>query len=411
MPNDAMHTMAAGTKAPAAVWLDRRTPPHVVTLVFIAGLSAMNMNMILPALPELARHFDADYATAALAVSAYLALTGLLQLVIGPLSDRFGRRPVLLWTFAIFLVATLGCAFAPNIGFFLACRMAQASVASGIVLSRVIVRDTVPANEAASQIGYVTMGMSLMPMLSPVAGGYLAETLGWVSVMIATFAVGILVFALTWADLGETNTAPSASLAEQIRDYPELLGSRLFWGYSLTAALASGAFFAFLGGGPWVATEVLGMSASALGFHFGLIALGYLVGNFLSGRYASRIGLGGMMLIGGLVATLALVVVLGQLALGLVSPALFFGTLGFVGVGNGLLLPSANAGIVSARPRLGGSASGLAGAMMIGGGAVLSVLAGALLGPESGAWPLIWLMLVCSALGLVTTAWVAGAAD
>lgn len=412
MPNDMTHGAAAPTMSrTAAVWLDRRTPPHVLTLVAIAGLSAMNMNMILPALPELARYFDADYATAALAVSGYLALTGLLQLVIGPLSDRFGRRPVLIWTFAIFLAATLGCAFAPNIAFFLACRMAQASVASGIVLSRVIVRDTVPANEAASQIGYVTMGMSLMPMLSPLAGGYLVETLGWVSVMIATFVVGILVLALTWADLGETNAAPSASLAAQIRDYPELLGSRLFWGYSLTAALASGAFYAFLGGGPWVATEVLGMSASALGFHFGLMALGYLVGNFLSGRYASRIGLYGMMLIGGIIATLALVAMLGQLALGLVSPALFFGTLGFVGLGNGLLLPSANAGIVSARPRLGGSASGLAGAMMIGGGAALSVLAGALLGPESGAWPLVWLMLVCSALGLVTTAWVRGASD
>ncbi|MER2508205.1 MAG: multidrug effflux MFS transporter [Amaricoccus sp.] len=408
MPKDTNPIAREEAGSPAPVWLDRRTPPHVVTLVLIAGLSALNMNMILPALPELARHFGADYSVAALAVSAYLGLTGLLQLGIGPMSDRFGRRPVLLWTFAIFLVATIGCALAPSMEIFLAFRMAQATVASGIVLSRVIVRDTVPADEAASQIGYVTMGMSLMPMLSPVAGGYLAETLGWASVMLATFAVGVAVFALAWADLGETNLAPSASLVAQIRSYPELLRSRPFWGYALTATLASGAFFAFLGGGPWVATEVLGMSASALGFYFGLIALGYLVGNFLSGRFASRVGLNGMMLMGGVVTTLALVALLGQLALGVADPALFFGTLGFVGVGNGLLLPSANAGIVSAEPRLAGSASGLAGALMIGGGAVLAALAGAMLRPGSGAWPLVWLMLICSALGLVTTLWVSG---
>ena len=407
MAKDTVHIPAAARPADAPVWLDRRGPPRLSTLVAIAGLSALNMNMILPALPELARHFGAAYSTAALAVSAYLALTGLLQLVIGPLSDRFGRRPVLLWTFGVFLVATLGCAFAPTIELFLFFRMAQASVASGIVLSRVIVRDTVPIDEAASQIGYVTMGMSLMPMLSPVAGGYLAETLGWASVMLATFAIGIVVFAVTWTDLGETNAAPSASLAAQIRAYPELLRSRVFWGYSLTTTLATGAFYAFLGGGPWVATEVLGMGASALGFHFGLIALGYLVGNFFSGRFASRVGLVGMMLLGGIVATLALAALLGQLAVGLATPTVFFGTLAFLGVGNGLLLPSANAGIVSACPGLGGSASGLAGAMTIGGGAALSVLAGALLGPESGAWPLIWLMFICSALSLVTTVWVA----
>ncbi len=408
MPKDTMPNTTPEMAPSAPVWLDRRTPPHIVTLVAIAGLSALNMNMILPALPELARHFGADYSVAALAVSSYLGLTGLLQLVIGPMSDRFGRRPVLLWTFAVFLVATIGCAFAPTIELFLGFRMAQASVASGIVLSRVIVRDTVPMDEAASQIGYVTMGMSLMPMLSPVAGGYLAETFGWASVMIATFAVGALVMALAWADLGETNAAPSASLMAQVRSYPELLRSRMFWGYALTATLASGAFFAFLGGGPWVATEVLGMGPSALGFYFGLIALGYLVGNFLSGRFASRVGLIGMMLTGGIVATVALVALVAQIALGLAEPGLFFGTLGFVGMGNGLLLPSANAGIVSAKPRLAGSASGLAGALMIGGGALLATLAGAMLGPGTGAWPLVWLMLVCSALGLATTLLVVG---
>lgn len=394
-------TKATGPAAPR--WMDRRTAPHLATLVMVAGLAALNMNMILPALPSLAGHFEAEYTLVALTVSGYLALTGLLQLLIGPMSDRYGRRPVILWTFAIFLLATLGCVLAPNIWVFLGFRMLQSTVASGIVLSRAIVRDTVTAQQAVSQIAYVTMGMSLMPMLSPMLGGFLAEAFGWRAIMIATLIFGMAVFALVWFDLGETNTAPSASLGAQLRAYPQLFGSTLFWGYALSAAFASGAFFAFLGGGPWVAIEVLGMSPSALGFYFGLIALGYLIGNFLSGRHATRIGPTRMMVCGGVVAAVGVGMALGLSAVGSVSPPLFFLSLAFVGLGNGLVLPSANAGMVSVRPRLAGSASGLGGALMIGGGAVMSVIAGALLGPDTGAWPLLWLMLISTLLGLGAT--------
>lgn len=403
--------MTAETNEPRAsltvpVWLDRRTPPHILTLVVLTGVSALNMNMVLPSLPSLARFFDADYAVVALTISGYLGLTAVLQLIIGPLSDRYGRRPVILVSFGIFLLATLGCAFARSIEMFLAFRMVQAAVASGIALSRAIVRDMVPPDEAASQIGYVTMGMSLMPMIGPMLGGFLDETLGWQSVFAVTFLAGAAALALIWADLGETNRAPSLSFAAQFRAYPELARSRRFWGYALTAAFASGTFFAFLGGGPWVATEVLLMSPAELGFYFGFIAVGYMAGNFLSGRYASRVGLNGMMMYGALVATFGMALAIVLLAVGLAHPISFFGSILFVGLGNGLLLPSANAGIVSVRPHLAGSASGLGGALMIGGGALLSVLAGAMLGPGTGAWPLLWVMFVSSALCIVSTLYV-----
>jgi DHA1 family bicyclomycin/chloramphenicol resistance-like MFS transporter len=237
-------------------------------------------------------------------------------------------------------------------------------------------------------------------------GGYLDEALGWQSVFAATLVAGAAALALIWADLGETNRSPSSSFAAQFRAYPELARSRRFWGYALTAAFASGAFFAFLGGGPWVATEVLDMSPAELGFYFGFIAFGYMFGNFLSGRYASRVGLNGMMMCGALVATAGMTLALMLLALGFAHPISFFGAILFVGLGNGLLLPSANAGIVSVRPHLAGSASGLGGALMIGGGALLSVLAGAMLGPETGAWPLLWVMFACSALCIVSTLYV-----
>ncbi len=386
-----------------AAWLDRKTPPHVVTLVLLAGVSALNMNMILPSLPSLAAHYNADYGVAALAVSAYLGLTALLQLVLGPLSDRFGRRPVIIACFWVFLAATIGCIFAPTIETFLVLRLTQAAIAAGIALSRAIVRDMVPTEEAASLIGYVTMGMSLMPMVGPMIGGFLDQAFGWQAVFVFTFAVGAAVLAFVWADLGETNLTPSSSIAAQMRGYPELFRSQRFWGYSATAALASGTFFAFLGGGPWVASQVLGMSPADLGFHFGFIALGYMAGNFVSGRYAGRIGLNAMMLIGGLVATAGVVAALALFGLDAATPTSFFGSVLFVGLGNGLLLPSANAGIVSVRPELAGSASGIGGALAIGGGALLAAVTGAILSPETGVWPMLWIMLASSLLGIVAT--------
>ena len=190
-----------------------------MTLVLLTGLSALSLNVMLPSLPSLAAWYGADYGVAALSISAYLGLTAVLQLVLGPLSDRFGRRPVLLACFTVFLVATVGCLLAPTIEVFLAFRMAQAVIASGIALSRAIVRDMVPADQAASLIGYVTMGMSLVPMVSPMIGGWLDETFGWQSVFVLMLAFGVAVTALMALDLGETN---AAAVGELHRAVPRL---------------------------------------------------------------------------------------------------------------------------------------------------------------------------------------------
>ncbi len=388
------------------VWLDRRSAPHVTTLVAMTGLSALNMNMLLPSLPSLAAYYDTDYAVMALAVSGYLALTAVFQLLVGPLSDRYGRRPVILGCFAVFLLATAGSLVAGSVEVFLFFRFLQAAVASAFVLSRAIVRDMVGPNEAASLIGYVTMGMSLAPMVGPMIGGLLDQSFGWQAVVGFTLLLGVASTVLLWFDLGETNQTLSTSFGAQFRAYPELIASKRFWGYALTAGSASAAFFAFLGGAPWVATEVLHMGPAELGFHFGFMALGYMVGNFISGRYAAGIGINRMMLAGSIVATMGLGATLLLLALGDIHPTAFFGTMMFLGVGNGLLLPSANAGIVSVRPHLAGSASGLGGALMIGAGAAMAALSGALLGPGSGAWPLVWIMFACSAASIVSTLWI-----
>ena len=388
------------------IFLNRTTPPHIATLVVIAGLSALNMNLFLPSLPGIAAYYDADYAVVQLAVSGYLAFTGLLQLIIGPLSDRYGRRPVMIWGLVIFLLATAMAPLAPTVESFLVLRLLQAGVVSGMVLSRAIVRDVVGPDQAASMIGYVTMGMTLAPMIGPALGGIMEELFGWQSSFALLFLCGVVALFMTLADLGETNHNRSASMLQQFGAYPELIRSRRFWGYTLTATFASGAFFSFLGGGPFVATSILGMKPSELGFYFMFIALGYMSGNFLSGRFASRIGINRMMVAGCIIASLGMALALLLFLIGVWHPLAFFGPVLFVGLGNGVTLPSANAGIVSVRPHLAGSASGLGGAMMIGGGAGLSALCGAILSVESGPYPLIIIMLVCCCLSVLATLYV-----
>jgi DHA1 family bicyclomycin/chloramphenicol resistance-like MFS transporter len=211
---------------------------------------------------------------------------------------------------------------------------------------------------------------------------------------------------LLLTDLGETNHHRSSSMLKQFGAYPELMRSRRFWGYTLTATFASGAFFSFLGGGPFVATEILGMQPSQLGFYFMFIALGYMGGNFISGRFSRQIGINRMMVTGCIIATLGMGLSLILFLAGLWHPLSFFGPVLFVGLGNGITLPSANAGIVSVRPHLAGSASGLGGAMMIGGGAALSALSGAILSAETGPYPLILVMLVSCVTGVCATLYV-----
>jgi DHA1 family bicyclomycin/chloramphenicol resistance-like MFS transporter len=390
----------------ATRFLDRTTAPHLFTLVVATSVSSLSMNVFLPSLPGMARYFAADYAVVQLLVSLYLAATGLVQLFIGPASDRFGRRPVMLACLGVFIAGTVAAIYAPTIEVLLGCRLLQAFSAAGMVLARAVVRDTVEASQAASKIGYITMGMSLVPMIGPIIGGFLDELYGWKSSFVLMLAAGALTFALAWLDLGETNRVKSKSFAAQFRAYPDLLGSPRFWGYTLTAAFTSGAFFAFLGGGPYVATESLHLSPSEYGFYFGIISLGYLLGNFMSGRFSHRFGINRMMLYGNIASVFGMLLSMALFLLGYYHALSLFGPIFFTGVGNGLTLPNANAGIVSVNMHLAGSASGLGGALQVGGGALLAALAGALLTPGSGPYPLILVMLVSSLAGAASTLYV-----
>jgi len=386
--------------APPTRFLDRTTPPHLSTLILIAGLAALSMNIFLPSLPNMAAYFQVDYAVMQLSVALYLGASAVLQVIVGPLSDRFGRRQLLLGSMVLFALASIGTLLAPTIEIFLICRTAQAVIATGMVLSRAIARDMVDEAQAASMIGYLTMGMSIVPMLGPFVGGMLDEAFGWKASFTMLLVAGLLVLALTWVDLGETTISRHSSFAAQFRDYPALLSSPRFWGYVLAASLTSGVFFAYLGGAPFVGSEIYGLSPTWLGVYFGATAIGYALGNFVSGRYSVRVGINPMILYGTLVTTSGLTVLALLLGAGLAPAWVFFGFFSFVGLGNGMVLPNATAGMLSVRPHLAGTASGLGGAIMIGGGAALAGLAGALLTPGATAWPLLIIMLTCSFLSI-----------
>ncbi len=373
-------------------FLDRKTPPHLATLILLSGVSALSMNIFLPSLPNMAAYFDADYRLLQLSVSVYLAFSAVLQLFIGPLSDRFGRRNILVASLVVFVIASIGTLIAPNAAIFLAFRMLQASVATAMALSRAIVRDMVDEARAASMIAYVTLGMSIVPMLGPIVGGALDEMFGWQASFSLLLVLGVMVLWLVWADLGETMVRRPTSFRAQMRDYPELLTSPRFWGYVLSTAFASGVFFAYLGGAPFVGTVLYGLGPTELGLYFGTTGVGYGIGNYLSGRFSVRMGVVRMIVYGNATMAVGMVIQVVAVLTGLGGPMGFFGPFVITGIGNGMVLPNSNAGMLSVRPHLAGTASGLGGSIMIGGGAALSALAGVWLTEETGAWPLLAIM-------------------
>ena len=375
----------------------RTTKPPIWLLMSATVSSQLAGTIFLPSLPNMATYFHTDYWVMQLSVTLYLGLNALLQLVIGPLSDRFGRRPVMLAALVLFILATFGTLLATTALVFLICRMGQSFVAAAMVLSRAVVRDTVTQDEAASKIGYITMGMAVVPMVGPMIGGLLDQAFGWQSSFVVMLGAGVALLALTWADLGETNARlRHGGGTSATKGYGQLLTSPRFWGYCGASAFASGAFFAYLGGAPFLGTELFHLSPGVLGFYFGAPAVGYALGNFLSGRFSARIGVNRMVLAGTLINLGGLTILIAVYLAGFAHPALFFGFFSTIGLGNGLVLPNATAGMLSVRPHLAGTASGLGGAMMIGGGAALSALAGAVLSPGSGAMPLLIIMEVTS---------------
>ena len=369
-------------------------------LVAMSGVGSLSLNILVPALPSLAMKFDADPAHVELTVSLYILGLAAAQLIFGPLSDRFGRRRVVLAGLALATVASTSAIFAGGIASLVAWRVLQSlGASSGQTIGRAIIRDLYERDRAASMIGLVTSVVVLMPMAAPLIGGILDTLLGWEAVFVFSAALSVLV--LAWAALALPETHKGTGERNRFRsDLRALAASPRFFGYALCAGLGSAPFFSFLGGAPHVVISMLGRTSAEYGLWFFIPSLGFMAGNFIVSRGATRLGID-MMIWWGITFTIAgaLLNVIVYIALPGWEMATIFLPQIVVGIGNGLLLPTAVAGAVSIRPQVAGTASGMTGFIQMAICAGAAQLSGYLVARASNAIPMLLLILI---FGLAT---------
>jgi len=376
-----------------------RSPPRLITLTLLTALSALTLNMVLPSLPSMARDLAARESVTALVVSGYMVASALFQLGLGPISDRFGRRPVMLGALLLYTGASLGCLLAPNVSVLLVCRVLQAVMVAGTVVSSAAIRDRHSAVESAAKLSLIGSAMAVAPMLGPMLGGVLDVSLGWRAVFALYALLGGALLLLTWSDMGETRALGLP--APRLADWVALLRSSRYWAYVLCTAFTIGAFYVFVTGVPYVGKAAWGLSPAEVGLGVGSITGGFLVGAAISARQARRVGVGVLLVAGRVVAVLGMVLGLGVFAAGASHPLALFGLTLFIGLGNGLTLPSANAGTLSVRPALAGTAAGLGGALVMALGAVLSTLTALVVEVSPTPFALLTLLTGCVLLSLV----------
>ena len=367
--------------------------PSLGILIAVTALGPMALNIFIPSMPGMVAVFGTDYGTIQLTLTLYLFGVAIAQLFMGPLSDRLGRRPVLLAGIALFLLGSLGAALAQSIETLIAARIVQAvGGCAGLVLGRAIVRDTHGREESASMIGYITMAMVVAPMLSPLLGGYLDHWFGWRSTFFTVLAVGAVVLGLAWLLLHETHhdrSIGNGPLA-MLQGFPILLRNAAFTGYVLNVSFTTAVFFAFLAGAPYIMVEIMDRPTNEYGLYFMFMATSYMAGNFLSGRLSTRIGADRMILTGSLLALASVGLLTGLALTTEMTPLLLFAPVMLGGLGNGLSLPSATASAISIRPDLAGTASGLTGFLQMMVGALATLLVGRL--QDDTVFPMVAVM-------------------
>jgi MFS transporter, DHA1 family, multidrug resistance protein len=365
--------------------LDRRTP-LIVLLVAMSGVASLSLNILVPALPAIAARLDTAPGHAQLTVSLYLLGLAASQLLLGPLSDRFGRRPVVLAGLALAALASFAAIFAVSIAALIAARIVQALGAStGQVVGRAIVRDLYDRERAASVLGLITSAVVLIPMLSPLVGGILDTAFGWqaIFIVVASFSFAVL----AWATLVLPETRPARAAQSPpsrfMADVRALAATRRFIGYALCQSLGSAPFYTFLGGAPYVTVDMMGRTSAEYGLWFIASSIGFIAGNLTSSRLTPVYGIDRMIgwgiaitIAGALVPTMLILIAPDA------GPVVVFLPQTVISLGNGLLLPTSIAGAVSIRPQVAGTASGLTGfsQMAVGAGAaqlVSHALAGA----------------------------------
>jgi DHA1 family bicyclomycin/chloramphenicol resistance-like MFS transporter len=354
--------------------------PVTALLTLLVAAGAISTDLYLPSLPAIGRAFEADTAQVQLTLSVFLAGFAVSQIAYGPLSDRFGRRPILLGGLVIYLLATLACLLAPSIDWLIGARFMQATGAcAGVVLGRAVVRDVHGREQAARMLSYMGMAMALAPALGPILGGLLQVWFGWRANFAVLVGFGAACLLGVTIMLPETNRWRDSEATKPWRifaNYRRLATDRAYLGYVLVCAFTYAGIFAFISGSSFVLIVGLGLSPDLYGLCFAAVVLGYMVGTFISGRLTLRIGLERLILAGAVVGALA-----GALSLAL-SLAGIFGVWPIIGpvflflIGAGLVLPNAMAGAIGPFPTMAGAASALLGFIQMSLAALVGIAVG-----------------------------------
>ena len=376
----------------------------LLLLVAMHAIGPTSLTIIVPSVPAMAVQLASDPGLIQLTISLYLVCLAVAQLFLGSLSDRFGRRPVVLAGIALTALTSFAAMVAPSAIALIVARSAQAFGASaGMVIGRAMIRDLYDRDRAAAMIGWVTMTTVVVPMLAPLLGGILDTAFGWRAIFAFLGAMSLAVLIWAFFALPETRPVhrPDAQPARLAREAGMLLTNRSFIGYSLSGALGCGAFFAVLGGGSHLVVNIMGRSSVEFGIWFGVTSFGYMIGNFFAGRYSQRYGVDWMVRWGliieviGTAMTVAVAVLIPD-----VGPAPIFALQVVIQIGNGMLLPNAIAGAVSVRPQVAGTAAGIVGFTQMAIGAVAAQGMTAIHIGATSAIPLSVAMLVWAAVAL-----------
>jgi len=350
-------------------------PPRIMLLLLVAmtGVAPISLYLLVPALPVLATTFGRDISIAQMAVSLYMVGIACSQIIMGPLSDRFGRRPVLLAGLGLMVAASAGCIFAETLPQLIAARFLQAlGGATGMVVSRALIRDLYSRDRISAMISLVIAVMMIAQMLSPLSGGLLETAFGWRSIFYVITAASLVIAVAIALTLPETRRERAAAGGFR-GDVGSLFTSRAFVGYLLCQVLASQIIFAFAGGGPYIVVTQMGRSSAEYGAWFATTGFAYLIGNLFCVRFAPRHSLEKLIWFG---LALHFVGSLWKLVWGIAglyqAPSWLFGTQMIVMVANAFVMSNSAAGAISIRPEAAGTASGAMGFLQMGIGSLVS---------------------------------------
>ena len=371
----------------------------IALLTAISAVGPLAMNGVLPATTAVMAEFSAGYGATQLVLTVFLIAILIAQVIIGRASDRFGRRPVMMASLAVFSAGSSLCAVAPTLEWLLIARFVQGfGAAACMVLPRTIVRDIYSRDEAASVIGYMTTAMMVAPLFGPALGGWITSHHDWRMMYTGLAIMGAIVMWLAVLKQRETRVLVAAETSSvPLSSTRRLLAERSFVSTVVLFTGSVGVYFTFLAGAPGVAMQSRGMDPSEYGLWFALVGVGYLSGNLVAGRFSSRLGTQRMIKLG--LIPLAAGHALFWLLSGISHPLALFLPMQLCAFSNGMSLPNLMSTIMSVKPSLAGTASGLAGTVQMGVGVLMTIAVGNLL-PFGDVW-LFVILSVCGVLAAV----------